>query len=24
MQFVDPPHHGQIVGAGDRPGTIHV
>jgi hypothetical protein len=24
MQFVDPLHHGQIVGAGDRPGTIHV
>src|SRR5258708_3490406 len=22
MQLVDPPHHGQIVGAGDRPGTI--
>jgi len=22
MQFVDPPHQGQIVGAGDRPGAI--
>jgi len=22
MQFVDPPHQGQIVGAGDRPGPI--